>query len=62
MRNILLSDLLTPLDDPEQNLARLTAAAHEVVLLQALDPNELAFDFQRPMLFQDLESQQLWLV
>jgi len=55
---VLLSDLLTPLDELERNLARLTAAGHEVVLLQALDPNELAFDFQRPMLFEDLESRQ----
>jgi uncharacterized protein (DUF58 family) len=55
---VLLSDLLTPLDELERNLARLTAAGHEVVLMQALDPNELAFQFQRPMLLQDLESQQ----
>jgi uncharacterized protein (DUF58 family) len=55
---VLLSDLLTPLDELEQNLARLTAAGHEVVLWQTLDPNELAFAFERPMLFQDLESQQ----
>jgi uncharacterized protein (DUF58 family) len=55
---VLLSDLLTPLDELERNLARLTAAGHEVVLFQALDPNELAFEFQRPMLFQDLESRQ----
>jgi uncharacterized protein (DUF58 family) len=26
--------------------------------MQTLDPNELAFNFQRPMLFQDLESQR----
>jgi len=55
---VLLSDLLTPLDELERNLARLTAAGHEVVLMQALDPNELAFQFQRPMLLQDLESQR----
>ncbi|HZM06078.1 MAG TPA: DUF58 domain-containing protein [Candidatus Saccharimonadales bacterium] len=55
---VLLSDLLTPLDELESNLARLTAAGHEVVLFQVLDPNELAFQFQRPMLFQDLESRQ----
>jgi uncharacterized protein (DUF58 family) len=53
---VLLSDLLTPLDGFERNLARLTAAGHEVVLMHLLDPNELAFDFQRPVLFQDLES------
>ncbi len=55
---VLLSDLLTPLDELERGLARLTAAGHEVVLFQTLDPNELAFEFQRPMLFQDLESRQ----
>jgi hypothetical protein len=55
---VLLSDLLTPLDQLERSLARLTAAGHEVVLFQALDPNELAFAFQRPVLFQDLESGQ----
>src|ERR1017187_9256405 len=55
---VLLSDLLTPLDELERSLARLTAAGHEVVLWQTLDPNELAFAFQRPLLFQDRESQQ----
>jgi uncharacterized protein (DUF58 family) len=55
---VLLSDLLTPLDELELTLARLTAAGHEVVIFQALDPNELAFEFQQPMLFQDLESRQ----
>jgi uncharacterized protein (DUF58 family) len=53
---VMLSDLLTPLDGFERNLAQLTAAGHEVVLMQLLDPNEVAFDFHRPMLFQDLES------
>jgi uncharacterized protein (DUF58 family) len=55
---LLLSDLLTPLDELERNLARLTVAGHEVVVFQALDPNELAFKFERPTLFQDLESRQ----
>lgn len=55
---VLMSDLLTSLEDVERSLARLTVARHEVVLLQALDPNELAFDFERPLLFHDLESQR----
>ena len=55
---LLLSDLLTPLGDWDRSLARLTVAGHEVVVLQILDPNELAFEFERPMLFQDLESRQ----
>ncbi len=55
---VLMTDLLTPLADLERNLARLTAAGHELLLFQVLDPNELAFPFERPMLFQDLESRQ----
>jgi uncharacterized protein (DUF58 family) len=55
---VMLSDLLTPLDELERGLARLTAAGHEIVLFQTLDANELAFEFERPMLFQDLESRQ----
>ena len=55
---VLVSDLLTPLDDFEPSLARLAVAGHEVVVFQILDPNELAFEFDRPMLFQDLESRQ----
>ena len=55
---VLLSDLLTPLDGLELGLARLTAAGHEVMVFQTLDPAELAFAFQQPMLFQDLESGQ----
>jgi len=55
---VLISDLLAPVDELERNLARLTAAGHEVVIFQVLDPNELAFDFNRAMLFQDVESEK----
>jgi uncharacterized protein (DUF58 family) len=55
---VLISDLLAPVDELERNLGRLTAAGHEVVIFQILDPNELAFDFNRAMLFQDVESQK----
>ena len=55
---VLASDLLTPMDELERNLARLAMAGHEVVLMQALDPNELAFDFHQASLFHDMESQQ----
>ena len=53
---ILISDLLAPVGELERHLARLTAAGHELVVFQVLDPNELAFNFQDAMLFQDLES------
>jgi uncharacterized protein (DUF58 family) len=55
---VLISDLLAPLDELERHLARLTAAGHEVVVFQVLDPNEFAFSFQNAMLFQDVESQR----
>jgi len=55
---LLISDLLAPVDELEKNLGRLTAAGHEVVIFQVLDPNELAFDFSGATLFQDIESQK----
>jgi uncharacterized protein (DUF58 family) len=55
---VLLSDLLTPLDELENNLGRLTVAGHEVVLMQTLDPKELAFDFHQASLFRDMESRR----
>ena len=53
---VLISDLLAPVDELEKHLARLTAAGHEMVVFQVLDPNELAFNFESAMLFQDAES------
>src|SRR5471032_1108169 len=53
---VLISDLLAPVDELERNLGRLTAAGHELVIFQVLDPNELAFSFDRAMQFQDVES------
>jgi uncharacterized protein (DUF58 family) len=55
---VLISDLLAPVDELERNLGRLTAAGHELVIFQVLDPNELAFNFDHAMLFQDVESQR----
>jgi uncharacterized protein (DUF58 family) len=53
---ILISDLLAPVDELERDLGRLAAAGHEVVVFQVLDPSEVAFDFDRPTLFQDVET------
>jgi len=53
---VLISDLLAPVDELERSLGRLTAAGHEVILFQVLDPNELAFDFHQATLFEDVES------
>lgn len=53
---VLLSDLLAPTDALERDLTALTACGHEVLLFQVLDPAELHFDFEEPVLFQDVES------
>ena len=55
---VLISDLLAPIDELESGFGRLTAAGHELVVFQVLDPREINFDFQSAMLFQDLESRQ----
>jgi uncharacterized protein (DUF58 family) len=55
---VLISDLLAPVDELERHLSRLTAAGHEMVVFQVLDPNELAFNFESAMLFQDVESER----
>jgi uncharacterized protein (DUF58 family) len=53
---ILISDLLTPLDDLEANLSLLTARGHEVVVFQVFDPAELDFGFDQAAQFVDLET------
>jgi uncharacterized protein (DUF58 family) len=53
---VLISDLLAPIEKLEANLALLTAARHEVVVFQTLDPAEVNFDFANASLFRDLES------
>ncbi len=53
---VLISDLLAPPETLEAPLALLTAARHEVVVFQVLDPAELDFNFSTAARFQDLES------
>jgi uncharacterized protein (DUF58 family) len=53
---VLLSDLLAPVETLEAPLALLTAARHEVIVFQILDPTELAFDFTTASRFLDLET------
>jgi uncharacterized protein (DUF58 family) len=53
---ILISDLLAPIDLLEKHLTSLTACGHEVVLFQVLDPAELNFQFERAVMFEDIES------
>ncbi len=53
---VLLSDLLTPLDDMERELGLLTAMQHDVVIFQVLDPAELEFPFDEAAMFTDAEG------
>src|ERR1041385_3107472 len=53
---VLISDLLAPIETLERNLTALTASGHEVMLFQVLDPAELTFNFDRAVMFRDVES------
>jgi uncharacterized protein (DUF58 family) len=53
---VLISDLLAPAEALRQQLAYLRSEGHEVTLLRVLDPAELDFNFSKPAIFVDLES------
>ena len=53
---VLISDLLTSIDQLESDLGYLCASGHDVVMFNVLDPAELSFDFDSPALFRDIES------
>jgi uncharacterized protein (DUF58 family) len=55
---VLVSDLLAPIETLERSLTGLGACGHEVLLFQVLDPAELHFAFDKPMLFRDVESER----
>lgn len=53
---IMISDLLAPVDSLETQLGYLRSRGHEVVLMRVLDPAEVHFTFERPAMFEDMES------
>lgn len=53
---VLISDLLAPLETLEVSLGSLTVRGQEVIVFHVLDPEELDFQFGRPELFIDLET------
>ncbi len=53
---VLISDLLSPLDDLNTHLGYLRAKGHEVALFQILDPAEIHLNFGETAIFEDLES------
>ena len=55
---ILISDLLTPLDDLYSALSKLQYAGHEILIFHILDPDELEFPFNDSVLFHDIEGKE----
>jgi uncharacterized protein (DUF58 family) len=53
---VLISDLLAPVERLETSLATLTASGHEVLLFHVLDPAEIRFEFDKAVLFRDMET------
>jgi len=53
---VLISDLLSPIENWQKHLTALTACGHEVLLFHILDPAELNFAFDRAVMFHDVES------
>ena len=53
---VLISDLLAPVELWDKSLGQLRARGHEVAVFQVLDPAEVAFDFEQPALFEDVET------
>ena len=53
---VLISDFLAPLDRLNPQLTSLSAAGHEVIVFQVLDPAELDFNFDNAAMFEDLET------
>jgi uncharacterized protein (DUF58 family) len=55
---LFISDFLAPLDKLQRELAALAASGHELILFQTLDPAEIRFEFQGPIMFEDVETGQ----
>lgn len=53
---VVMSDCLRPLDEVLAGMRALRSRKHDVLLLHVLDPAELDFPFDGPVLFQGLEA------
>jgi len=53
---VLISDLLAPIETLEENVGWLVACGHEILVLNILDPAELDFQFDKAVMFHDVES------
>ena len=55
---VVISDLLSPVEQLESGLRLLRGIGHDVIVFQVLDPVELSLAIDGPRLFEDLESRQ----
>lgn len=53
---VLITDALAPLEGLDVALGQLRARGQEVILFRVLDPAEVDFPFDRPSMFEDLET------
>jgi uncharacterized protein (DUF58 family) len=53
---LLVSDLLDPAEEVQDQLKQLHFLGHEVIVFQVLDRDELEFPFEKDRIFEDLES------
>jgi uncharacterized protein (DUF58 family) len=55
---VVLSDFFSPIEKIRNGIARLRHEGHEVIAMQVLDPDELAFPFRGFARFRGLESER----
>ena len=55
---VLISDLLAKTELLHTQLGYLRSQGHEVVILRVIDPAEVAFEFAKPAMFVDMESEK----
>ncbi len=55
---VIVSDFLVPLEGMKEKLSMLRARRHEVMAIRILDPAELEFPFEQPVMIEDAESQR----
>ena len=53
---VLISDMLAGTEGLEGDLTALAASGHEVLVFQVLDPAELRFEFEEPVVLWDVET------
>jgi uncharacterized protein (DUF58 family) len=59
---VMISDLLAPIDAVEKRLGSLAACGHDISLFHVLDPAELNFTFEEPVMIEETESRRTMFI